>query len=167
MFGNECEPCQHCQQCKQRIARRYLHLCWYYLVLLLNCDHGEKVIYSVLPTALKFDCNVLSATNVPEFKGRDETKGCNKRDILGETFVSGIPACALCLSCESCLCNVHCLQFALCAMFTVCNLHCVCGPQLSISHRLLTHPTDPFPTVFWTIHPLHIARCNRPLLSKE
>ena len=86
----------------------------------MNCDHGEKVIYSVLPTALKFDCNVLSATNVPEFKGRDETKGCNKRDILGETFVSGIPACALCLYPVKALfamftlCNVHCVQFALC-----------------------------------------------------
>ena len=86
----------------------------------------KKVIYSVLPPALKFDCNVLSATNVPEFKGRDETKGCNKRDILGETFVSGIPVCALCLYPVKALfamftlCNVHCVQCSLCAICTVC-----------------------------------------------
>ena len=76
--------------------------------------------------------------------------------------------CTLSLSCESSVCNVHFVQCSLCAICTVCNLHCVCGSQLSVSHQwLLTHPTDPFPTVLWTIHPLHIARCNGPLCRKN
>ena len=79
-------------------------------------------MYFVLPPSLKFVLQNESATNVPEFKGRDETKGCNKRDILGETFVSGIPACALRLYPVKAVfamftvCNVHCVQFALCAV---------------------------------------------------
>ena len=144
MFGHECEPCQ---QCMQRIARCHL-LLWFFLdenIHIAKSWLQRKIINFVLPTSLKFWLQNKSATNVPEFKGRDETKGCNKRDILGETFVSGIPACALCLYPVKAvfalftLCNVHCLQFAL------------CGPQLSVSHWLLTHPTNPFPTVFWTI----------------
>ena len=162
MFGNECEPCQHCQQCKQRIARRYLHLWWYYLVLLLNCDHGEKVTYYVLPPALKFDCNVI-----PQQMCLSSKAGMRRRDATRGTFlVKHLSRGFLRVHSVSILWKLS-LQCSLFAMFTVCNLHCVCGPQLSISHRLLTHPTDPFPTVLWTIHPLHIARCNRSLLSKE
>ena len=65
--------------------------------------------------------------------------------------------CTLSLSCESCVCNVHCLQFALCVDPNSAFLT-GCSP--------IPHPTDPFPTVFRTIHPLHIARCNRCLCRK-
>ena len=112
MFGHECEPCQ---QCKQRIVRCQLHLWFFFLdenIHIAKSWLQRKIINFVLPTSLKFWLQNKSATNVPEFKGRDETKGCNKRDILGETFVSGIPACALCLYPVK----------AVFAMFTVCNL---------------------------------------------
>ena len=114
MFGNECEPCQHCQQCKQRIARRYLHLWWYYLVLLLNCDHGEKVTYYVLPPALKFDCNVI-----PQQMCLSSKAGMRRRDATRGTFlVKHLSRGFL---------RVHSVYpvKAVFAMFTVCNLHCV------------------------------------------
>ena len=145
MFGNECEPCQHCKQCKQRIARRYLHLSIWCYCWIVNTD-----------------CNVS-----PQQMFLSSKAGMRRRDATRGTFlVKHLSRGFLRVHFVSILWKL-CLQCSLCAIFTACNLHCVCGPQLSISHRLLTHPTDPFPTVLWTIHPLHIARCNRSLLSKE
>ena len=125
MFGNECEPCQHCQQCKQRIARRYLHLWWYYLVLLLNCDHGEKVIYSVLPPALKFDCNVspqqMCLSSKAGMRRRDATRGTFLVKHLSRGFLrvhSVYPVKAVFAMFT--VCNLHCVQCSLCAICTVC-----------------------------------------------